>query len=232
MTDLPDLRADYGGGDMPLLTRASAGSDPMTLFDAWLEQAIARSAADSSREANAMALATCDANGHPSVRMVLLKGTDAARASFRFFTNLESRKAGEIAATGSAALSFWWPIDSRQVRVVGRVEPVDRAAAQAYFASRPRDSRIGSIASPQSREVADRVALDAAYTAAETAAGDASDGPVMPETWGGFDVIADEIEFWQGRHARLHDRLVFWRVVEGDERDEPESQWQNARLAP
>jgi pyridoxamine 5'-phosphate oxidase len=167
-----------------------------------------------------MALATVGADGRPAVRMVLLKGFDAR--GFAFYTNLESRKAAELAANPRAALLFWWDRLHRQVRVEGPVEPVEAAEADAYFASRPYGSRIGAWASPQSRVVEGRAVLEARE--AELAARFPEDAPVpRPPHWGGYRVRPELFEFWQGRRSRLHDRLRYAREGSG---------WRVERLAP
>lgn len=201
--DIAHLRIDYDGDPLDLDV---IGADPMRCFAEWFDDAISR---EQVAEVNAMSLATSAADGTPSVRTVLLKRVDEERAAFACFTNLDSRKAREATAHGKAALSWWWPGDpGRQVRVVGRVEPVDRAAAAAYFDARPVDARIGAIASNQSRAIIDRAKLE------QVAASVIDSAPVIPGDWGGLWIVADEIELWQGRHGRLHDRIVFLRLDE------------------
>jgi pyridoxamine 5'-phosphate oxidase len=201
--DLAHLRIDYDGDPLDL---AVIGSDPMRCFSTWFDDATLR---PQVAEANAMSLATCTPDGTPSVRMVLLKQLDERRAAFGFYTNLDSRKAHEARSLDRAALCWWWPgTPGRQVRVVGRVEPIDRQAAAEYFDSRPVDARIGAIASVQSRAIVDRQELDQACARSEDPA------PKIPDFWGGMWVVADEIELWQGRHGRLHDRIVFLRLDE------------------
>src|SRR5690606_2119349 len=171
-------------------------------------------------EPNAMGLATVDAEGRPSVRMVLLKGFDAE--GFVFFTNYESRKAVELGTNPHAALIFWWDRLHRQVRIEGRVERASEAEADAYYASRPYGSRIGAWTSPQSRVIADRGSLEASE--ADDRRRFPEDSPVpRPPHWGGFRLVPAQIEFWQGRLSRLHDRLRYRR--EG-------TRWQIDRLAP
>lgn len=206
--DLSDQRTEYA--DTPL-DASTAGADPMGLFATWFDDAIDRAVV---AEPNAMALATATAGGVPSVRMVLLKQVDPRRAAFVAYTNLEGRKAREATATGHASLCWWWPGDpARQVRAGGRVEPVARTEAAAYFAFRPLAARIGAAASRQSRAIGSRAELDARIT--EVAA---SGAPELPAAWGGLRLVADELEFWQGRAGRVHDRITFLRL---DEQGEP-----------
>jgi len=175
----------------------------MALFASWFDAARED---DAVIEPNAMALATSGKLA-PSVRMVLLKAFDPATASFTWFTNLESRKAREIASGAHAALCWWWPgAGSHQVRAVGRTEPVDRASAQAYFASREPAARIGASSSRQSRPVATREEFDGRVAAVGPAP------TAIPSNWGGITLVADELEFWQGRAGRLHDRITFLRL--------------------
>lgn len=189
--------------------------DPIGLFVDWLEQARGHEPND----ANAMALATVDPDGLPDCRMVLLKDVDAR--GFTFYSNRESAKGRQLAATPGAALLFHWKSLRRQVRVRGRVEPVSAAEADAYFASRARESRIGAWASDQSRPLSDRTALEDAV-ARETARFDGQDVP-RPERWTGWRVIPEAIEFWRDRPFRLHDRIRFERDGEG---------WRRGRLWP
>src|SRR5438477_1074856 len=174
--------------------------DPLEQFEAWLKEA----EASEPNDPNGMALATAAADGMPSVRMVLLKGVD--QRGFVFYTNLESQKGGELAATPKAGLCFHWKSLRRQVRVQGAVERVSDAEADAYFASRPRDSRIGAWASRQSRALSGRFELEkeVARYAAKYALGKVP----RPPHWSGFRVEPLQIEFWRDRPFRLHDRLV------------------------
>jgi pyridoxamine 5'-phosphate oxidase len=197
------------------LRKADLLADPLEQFTRWFGEA--RNAP--LQEPNAMTLATVDAAGQPAARTVLLKGID--RHGLTFYTNLDSRKARELAANPKAALLFWWPPHARQVRFEGESEPVEDAEADAYFATRPRGSQIGAWASAQSSVIADRGALEAAeQEIAERFAG----GRVpRPPFWGGYRLVPERVEFWQGRTNRLHDRLRYTRRAEG---------WQIERLAP
>lgn len=193
-------------------------SDPIARFIEWLEKA----RATDLPEPNAMALATADARGVPSVRMVLLKGVD--ERGFVFFTNLESRKAGELTANPRAALCFHWQPLELQVRVEGAVSPVSDAEADEYFATRGRGSQIGAWASLQSRPLPARDALNTRIQEIEDRF---AGGPVpRPDFWSGFRVRPERIEFWTGRPSRLHDREVYTR----DPAD-PEG-WQVGALFP
>ena len=209
---LARMRQEYGERG---LRRSDLLADPLEQFTRWFDEA--RSAP--ILEPNAMTLATVDAAGQPSARTVLLKAVD--RRGLTFYTNLESRKAREIAANPKSALLFWWPPQGRQVRFEGEIEPVDEAEADAYFATRPRGSQIGAWASAQSKVVADRAALDAAEREMEARF---ADGPVpRPPFWGGYRLVPVRVEFWQGRVNRLHDRLRYTRRGKG---------WDLERLAP
>ncbi|MCW2973613.1 MAG: Pyridoxamine 5-phosphate oxidase [Thermoleophilia bacterium] len=184
----------------------------MAVFVAWFALARAAATARSGPEANAMTAATVAADGTPSARMVLLKDVDERAAAFTWYTNLASRKANELATNDRAALCWWWPGEvPRQVRAVGRVTPVDRATSAAYFASRPIEARIGAAVSHQSRAVAHRSELDDRTAAINPARVE------LPDDWGGLRLVADELEFWQGRTGRLHDRITFLRLDDAGE---------------
>lgn len=192
------------------------------LADAWPAQFAAWFAAAAAwglPEPNAMIVATADVRARPSARTVLLKGYDAR--GFVFYTNYESRKGAEALANPYASLVFPWFAMQRQVLIAGAVERVTRAETEEYFGSRPRGSQLGAWASPQSRVLPSREAVDEGY---EAAAGRFADGPVpAPPHWGGLRVMPDTVEFWQGRTSRLHDRLRYRR--DGD-------RWVVERLAP
>ena len=206
------LRRDYPGN--PLL-EAEAGDDPFALFDRWFQDAC-RDEVDPT----AMALATATPDGRPSVRTVLLK--DATRQGLVFFTNYESRKARELAHNPHGALLFHWHSAARQVRVDGRIARVSAAESDAYFASRPLESQMSVYASRQSAVVDSRDTLDRLFE--ETAERFADARVPRPSWWGGYRLVPDEIEFWQGRLHRLHDRLRFVRTDSG--------RWRRERLAP
>ncbi len=208
---IAELRRSYESAE---LDEAVAGEWPLQLFETWLHQALA----GKLPEPNAMTLATVGADGRPSTRVVLVKGIDAR--GLVWYTNFESRKGRELAHLPFAALQFHWVELERVVRIEGRVEKVDDAQADAYYKSRPLDSRIGAWASPQSQVIASRAVLvaNAARIAARFAL-----SPPRPPHWGGFRLVPDCWEFWQGRRSRLHDRLRY-RLIGG--------QWLRERLAP
>ncbi|MCI4063891.1 pyridoxamine 5'-phosphate oxidase [Micromonospora sp. R77] len=199
------------------LSEADLAADWHTQFDRWFADAVARPLP----EPNAMIVGTADAAGRPSGRTVLLKGYDAE--GFVFFTNYGSRKGTELAVNPWASLVFPWFPMQRQVVVAGRVERVDRAETEAYFASRPRGSQLGAWASDQSRPVAGRAELEERYRRVEERFADRPVLPAPPD-WGGLRVRPETVEFWQGRAGRLHDRLRFRRTDAGD--------WVTERLAP
>ena len=176
-------------------------TDPFALFDAWFADA----RASEPNDPNAMTVATADGDGRPSARMVLLKGHDAR--GFVFYTNLDSRKAGEIAANAHTALLFHWKSLRRQVRIEGPVVPASDAEADAYFASRARDSQLGAWASDQSRPLASRETFERRFEAMK-ARFEGGDVP-RPPRWGGYRVTPERIEFWQDRAHRLHERRLF-----------------------
>ena len=214
--DLAALRHEYAAGG---LSEDELAADPLTMFERWFAEV--RDAG--LPEPNAMVVASVSPEGQPSARTVLLKGVGPD--GFRFFTNQASRKGAELAAQPRCALLFPWHPLERQVRVEGVAAPLPRADVEAYFAQRPRGSRLGAWASHQSTVVAGRDALAAAYEEAEARFGGpgSSDDVPPPEEWGGYLVRPEVVEFWQGRPSRLHDRLVYRRS--GDA-------WETVRLAP
>ena len=181
--------------------------DPHALFDEWLAEA----RLGEPNDPTAMALATADSDGIPSVRMVLLKGHD--ERGFVFYSNLDSRKGGELADRPSAALLFHWKSLRRQVRIEGPVEAVDDDVANAYFATRSRDSQLGAWASDQSRPLESRALFEERYEAMKQRF-EGGDVP-RPERWSGWRVVPERIEFWTSREHRLHDRRVFTRNGDG-----------------
>lgn len=182
-------------------------TDPLALFDAWFAEA----QASEPNDPNAMALATADDAGNPAVRMVLLKGHDAR--GFVFYTNLDSRKANDLAANQKAALLFHWKSLRRQVRIEGHVERVTDAEADAYFATRGRDSQLGAWASEQSRPLPSREIFEQRFEEVKTRF-EGSDVP-RPPRWGGYRVVPLDIEFWQDRAHRLHERRLFLAQEDG-----------------
>ena len=208
---IADLRQEYMRAG---LAEADADRDPIRQFERWFEDALrARLPLP-----NAMTLATVGADGAPSARVVLLKGIESG--GFTFYTNYRSRKARELEARGTACLLFMWSELERQVRIDGRIERVSAAESDAYYASRPLGARLSAWASPQSERVASREFLEKAM---ETARRQHGDAPPRPPHWGGYRVLPTELEFWQGRADRLHDRLLYTREA-GD--------WRITRLAP
>jgi pyridoxamine 5'-phosphate oxidase len=195
-------------------------TDPFVLFDEWFSQAMA----SEPNDPNAMALASCGADGQPSVRMVLLKGHGPD--GFVFYTNLESRKAGQIAENARVALLFHWKSLRRQIRIEGLTQRVAEAEADAYFASRSRDSQLGAWASDQSRPLASRDIFEDRFAAMQAR----FDGqPVTrPPHWSGTRVVPDRIEYWQDRAHRLHERRLFTRTGAG----QSEHCWDEGLLYP
>lgn len=209
---IADLRQNY---TLQTLNETDVDPNPIRQFQQWLEQAIVAQLP----EPNAMTLATATRDGLPSARIVLLKGLD--ERGFAFYTNYESRKGQELADNPHAALVFLWTVLERQVRVEGRVEKVAAAETDAYFQSRPLTSRLGAWASDQSRVIAGREVLEQRFAALKATYAD--EQVPRPPHWGGYRVIPQQIEFWQGRTSRLHDRLRY-RLEQGN--------WLLERLAP
>ncbi|MFO7614087.1 MAG: pyridoxamine 5'-phosphate oxidase [Bacteroidales bacterium] len=196
------------------LRKRTAETDPMRQFERWMADLLAAGV----EEPTAMALATVSADGKPSARMVLLKGADDD--GFIFFTNYRSRKAREMESNPNVSLVFYWKELERQVRIEGVVHKVTAAESDAYFHSRPLESRINAVISPQSEAIPDRQHLENLRNEYLNAH---SGDPVRPPHWGGYRVVPEIIEFWQGRPGRLHDRIRYTRSKEG---------WKMARLAP
>ena len=211
MSSLADIRREYMGEP---LDEAHSDADPLRQFSVWFDQV-----KPLESDPTAMALATATRDGRPSVRTVLLKGV--SEQGFVFYTNYHSRKAREMEQTGRASLLFVWRSVERQVRVEGRVEKVTEAESDTYFATRPLESRWSVYASRQSERVESREALESRFEVARQIYGDAVP---RPRWWGGYRVVPDEFEFWQGRASRLHDRLLYRREADGS--------WARERLAP
>ncbi|OZB45865.1 MAG: pyridoxamine 5'-phosphate oxidase [Thiomonas sp. 15-66-11] len=212
MQTLADLRKDYTRAE---LDEAHADADPLKLFERWLHEAVQAQVPES----NAMTLATVGEDGRPSTRVVLVKGFDAR--GIVWYTNYHSRKGRELAARPHAALQFHWVELERVVRIEGRVEPVSAEESDAYFASRPLASRLGAWASDQSQPIEGRGVL--VRRAAEFGLKFGLNPP-RPPHWGGYRLVPDAWEFWQGRPSRLHDRLAY--------RLQPGGVWMRQRLAP
>ena len=207
-------RKEYEQGS---LDEATVDRDPIRQFAAWYDAAVAAGVP----EPEAMTLSTASPDGRPSARIVLLRGFDAR--GFCFFTNYTSRKGRELAANPHAALTFHWADLERQIRIEGRVERTTAAESDEYFRSRPSTSRIGAWSSPQSEVIAGRAALETLFATFREEHPDDAAIP-RPPHWGGFRLVPERIEFWQGRPSRLHDRLVFRREASGG--------WTLERLAP
>ena len=210
-TSLAHLRKDYA---LKTLDEKDVDRDPMKQFGVWMVEAIHAQVP----EPTAMTLSTVDARGRPAGRIVLLKGVDPR--GFVFFTNYESRKGRDLAAHPAAALTFLWKELERQVRIEGTVERVTADESTAYYDSRPLGSRIGAWASPQSEAIDSRAWLEERWAGYTDRYGEL---PPRPPHWGGYRVLPDQLEFWQGRTSRLHDRIAYARADGG---------WRIQRLAP
>ncbi|MDB5203076.1 MAG: pyridoxamine 5-phosphate oxidase [Ferruginibacter sp.] len=212
MESIANIRQDY---KMQTLDETDAPADPFAMFDSWWQQAVS----SDINEVNAMTLATATPDGKPSARIVLLKGY--TKDGFVFFTNYQSHKGKELAENNQASIVFFWKELERQVRIEGTIEKVAESESDEYFRSRPTGSKIGAWASPQSAVIPSRDILEQNVTELEKS----FDGKEIdrPEHWGGYRLIPDMVEFWQGRPSRLHDRLVY--KLE-------EKEWKLVRLAP
>jgi len=209
---IADLRKDYSRAS---LSENDVAADPVVQFSTWFDEALKAELP----EPNAMSIATVGADGRPSSRIVLLKQVDAD--GFTWFTNYHSRKGRDIEEHPYVALLFHWVELERQVRIEGRIEQVASAESDAYFFSRPLRSQLGAIASQQSAPVDKRETLEKQFAAVEQ---EYSTHPVRPAHWGGYRVIPEKMEFWQGRPSRLHDRVVYTRDADGT--------WSRQRLQP
>ncbi|MFA9217585.1 MAG: pyridoxamine 5'-phosphate oxidase [Sphingomonadaceae bacterium] len=210
--ELADLRLDYGRAS---LSEADVQDDPLAQFGKWFEEALAAQV----NEPNAMSVATVDADGKPSSRIVLIKQYDAR--GFTWYSNYDSQKGRQLRANPHAALLFFWSELERQIRIEGRVEYTSDAESDKYFYSRPLKSQVAAVASRQSEIIASREQMEANYEAVNTAT---AGQPSRPEYWGGFRLVPERIEFWQGRRSRFHDRIVYLKQADGS--------WIKQRLQP
>ncbi|MFZ6847873.1 pyridoxamine 5'-phosphate oxidase [Undibacterium sp. RuRC25W] len=209
---IADIRKDY---QQASLSETDVAADPIQQFATWFDQALQADVA----EANAMSLSTVNAAGRPSSRIVLIKEFDPR--GFCWFTNYDSAKGNDIAQNPYAALLFFWTALERQVRIEGKIEKISAQENDTYFHSRPLGSRHGAHASQQSRPIPHRAALEDQLVAVLEKYGDQ---PPRPEHWGGYRLVPEKIEFWQGRSSRLHDRIVYTRNADGS--------WSIGRLQP
>jgi pyridoxamine 5'-phosphate oxidase len=214
---IADLRTDYR---RETLDESSVAPSPLRQFGHWFDEAVKAQIP----EPNAMTLATVGIDGRPAARIVLLKGVD--ERGFLFFTNYSSRKGRELDASPAAGLLFFWAELERQVRIEGAVQKLPVPESDAYFYSRPRASRLGAWASPQSESIPDRALLEVRFAAAETRFRAAGESVPRPPHWGGYVLVPDMLEFWQGRPSRMHDRVRYRRDSTRAET------WAIDRLAP
>lgn len=210
--DLSNIRRDYG---CFVLSKETSADSPYAQFEDWFQDVLKTEVSDPT----AMTLATVDEHGHPDARIVLLKGIE--NGAFIFYTNYQSEKAIQIEKMPYAALNFYWPQMARQVRVRGEIKKVSQRQSDAYFASRPLKSQLSAIISPQSCVVSSRQVLEDELK--QLIAHSVQQPVVRPDYWGGYQVIPFEMEFWQGRDNRLHDRIHYQRK---------ENEWIKCRLAP
>lgn len=209
---IADLRKDYCKAS---LDEHEVDDSPFRQFARWFDEATQAAV----EEANAMVLSTVDAHQRPSSRVVLIKEFD--ERGFTWFTNYQSRKGVELANQPHACLLFFWRELERQVRIEGRVEKISADESDAYFVSRPLNSRLGALASNQSQVIENRQALEQKFATAQSTFGET---PARPAHWGGYRLVPDMLEFWQGRPSRLHDRIVYHRQQDGI--------WTRTRLQP
>ena len=212
-SDLASIRNDYL---QKSLSKNDVAVNPLDQFEHWFEEATAAEI----NEPTAMNLSTVSENGRPSGRIVLLKGINDS--SFQFYTNYESQKAHDLALNPFAALTFFWPELERQIRIEGKVEKLSESTSESYFSSRPWESQIGAWASPQSQVIEDRDILEENFQKVK----EKYEGREVPRpsNWGGYQLVPDRFEFWQGRSSRLHDRIIYRLSNDGE--------WIIERLAP